>query len=266
MRSAVLACVFWVASVVAIAACIPQSQSAPAFQVPFPTASAIPTQAALSTPSVEPAATSTLRPSPAAATVTVSPTAATDGPAPVSTPTSLPSIPAPTVTRQREPAGSADLTVGLLRLRNDLDDPLGYCIDVRGFGSGIRLDADLQAHSCKSGSPDDQSFAMFGADPRGGILLFEYGVCVAVADLRVGASVLLRECDDDAVHREFEWLDAGRLRVIAQTSGSQLDLCVGVAGGSGEPAGGRNHLRRDLLLRDCDGADPSLVAWRIAKP
>ena len=29
-----------------------------------------------------------------------------------------------------------------------------------------------------------------------------------------------------------------------------LTLCVGVAGGAGEPAGGRNHLRRDLVLLD----------------
>lgn len=57
---------------------------------------------------------------------------------------------------------------GLLRLADNLDDPQGYCVDVAGFGANIRLDASLQAHTCKPGS-DDQMFAPIapadGAEP-----------------------------------------------------------------------------------------------------
>ena len=206
--------------------------------------------------SVGGAFTVTPRPSP---TVAVTASAATA--------VSAPSVPKPTATGEPKPTAtppvSSSPTVGLLRLRDDLDDPLGYCIDVRGFGSSIRLDASLQAHSCKSNSPDDQSFALVGDGPGGRILLIEYDVCLAVADTAPGASVHLRPCDDQSVSQQFEWLGDGRLRLQAERGVSQPELCVGVAGGDGEPAGGRDHLRRDLMLRDCGETDPALTAWEV---
>ena len=153
----------------------------------------------------------------------------------------------------------------LIRLRDNLDDPLGYCIDVRGFGAGIRLDADLQAHSCKSNSPDDQSFATMEDPSLGTIVLVDYDVCLAVADPKPGASILLRPCDDPSVSREFQWLDDGRLHLLSSREYAQPMLCIGVADGAGEPAGGRNHLRRDLMLYDCEGAMPALTTWEPAE-
>lgn len=149
----------------------------------------------------------------------------------------------------------------LIRLRDDLDDALGYCIDVRGFGSGIRLDADLQAHSCKFNSPDDQSFALLDESATDGIVLVEYGGCLSVAGPERGASILLAPCDDASALQQFEWLDDGRLQLLAEQDASVPKLCIGVADGDGEPAGGRNHLRRDLFLRDCSDTDPALIAW-----
>ena len=149
----------------------------------------------------------------------------------------------------------------LIRLRDDLDDPLGYCIDVRGFGANIRLDADLQAHSCKSSTAGDQSFAMLGEPPAAAIVLAHYDVCLAVASPESGASILLAPCADTVVFQRFQWLDDGRLRLLAEPDAPQPNLCVCVAGGAGEPAGGRNHLRRDLMLRDCADTDFALIAW-----
>ena len=40
-------------------------------------------------------------------------------------------------------------------------DPDYYCLDVPGFGGSIRLDAPLQAHTCKWDA-DDQLFYVFG--------------------------------------------------------------------------------------------------------
>ena len=153
----------------------------------------------------------------------------------------------------------------LIRLKDDLDDPLGYCIDVRGFGSGIRLGADLQAHSCKTIAADDQAFAMLDEPPAGVIGLVDYDVCLAVAKPEPGASILLSPCDDESVFRRFEWLDDGQLHLIMEQDASRPKLCIGVADGAGEPAGGRNHLRRDLMLRDCEDATPALTTWKLAK-
>lgn len=159
---------------------------------------------------------------------------------------------------------TATLERFLIRLRDDLDDPLGYCVDVRGFGAGIRLDADLQAHSCKTTTADDQSFASIGGPVDSSIVLVDYRVCLAVPEPEIGALILLAPCDDASVSRRFEWLADGRLQLLTPQDGSQSVLCIGVAGGVGEPAGGRNHLRRDLMLRDCAETDLALLAWKPA--
>ena len=229
--------------------------------IPEPTAPVIPTGA----PSSVVTLTETIRPTPA---VTIPPTpevtVATEEPTAIGAPT--PRLPTSTPESQPTPAApeaSAPIPF-LIRLRNNLDDPLGYCIDVRGFGAGIRLDADLQAHSCKSNSPDDQSFAMMDDRAVGTIVLVDYDVCLAAADPKPGASILLRPCDDRSVSQGVQLLADGRLRLQVEADVSQLELCVGVADGAGEPAGGRNHLRRDLMLLECDGTDPILIAWEVA--
>lgn len=180
-----------------------------------------------------------------------------------------PARPASTRSLVSPPAGTGSQAAAperfLIRLKDDLDDPLGYCIDVRGFGAGIRLDADLQAHSCKSSAADDQSFAMMGEPRQSSILLVDYDICLAVAEPETGASILLSPCGDSSVYRRFEWLPDGRLQLLAEQTVSQPMLCVGVAGGAGEPAGGRNHLRRDLMLYDCENATPALTTWKMAE-
>ena len=208
---------------------------------------------------VEPTATTT-------ALATAAPTAARATPSPAAT--SVPSPSAPTATSGSQlPAvttPSETPTPFLIRLRDDLDDPLGYCIDVRGFGSGIRLDADLQAHSCKFNSPDDQSFVMLDDLPGVRIVLVDHGVCLVAGGPEPGASILLGPCGDSAALQQFEWLDDGRLQLLVEQDTAQPNLCIGVADGDGEPAGGRNHLRRDLLLIDCSDGDPALITWRTA--
>ena len=148
---------------------------------------------------------------------------------------------------------------GLLRLADNLDDPLGYCVDVAGFGANIRLDAPLQAHTCKPGS-DDQLFVP--TVPGGGMRLVEYDRCLAAA-MEPGAKVNVVGCDAGAVNQRFNLDEDGRVRL---TTPNVPALCLGVAAGQGEPAGGRNHLRRDLALYYCEGADPALVTWELDNP
>ena len=246
---------FSIAAALAIIACAAD----PITPVPAaPSASETPTDASAPrvapTVAAQPTPQATLPPTTAATTARTPPPTTRAPALPASTPTPG-SPPTPVLPQAAEP------TPVLIRLRDNLDDPLGYCIDVRGFGAGIRLDADLQAHSCKSSSADDQSFAMIG-DPQGGsILLVQYDVCLAVVDMEPGASIFLRPCDRGPASRVFEWLDDGRLRLLVEPDASQAQLCVGVADGDGEPAGGRNHLRRDLLLVDCQEAEPALIRW-----
>ncbi len=118
---------------------------------------------------------------------------------------------------------------GLVRTTYALDDARGYCLDIRGFGQNIQLDAPLQVHTCKYGAAlSDQVFEQ----PAGSAMLrvVEYDRCLAVAAHEPGAELLVRACEDASLQRwDFAW---GRL-----TPEARPDLCVSLAGDTGEPAG-----------------------------
>ena len=166
--------------------------------------------------------------------------------------TSSPPTPTPTL----RPANTPAPATGLLRLVDFLDDPLGYCVDVAGFGANLRLDAPLQAHTCKPGS-DDQLFSQLNG---GGMRLTQHDRCLTAIQAADGSGVMAASCDAGGSWQRFRLENDGRIRLAANEGSA---LCLGVAGGSGEPAGGRNHLRRDLTLQDCDGAETSLIQWEL---
>ena len=194
-------------------------------------ATAVPTETPIPTPTL-----TTLRP--------------TSAPVPF-TPT--PPQPPPPPRQAESRASSAP---GLLRLEDFLDDPLGYCVDVAGFGANLRLDAPLQAHTCKPGS-DDQLFSQRGDD---GIRLERHDRCLSASAATAGSAVEVVTCDADAADQNFRLDGDGRVELLTADGSA---LCLGVAGGAGEPAGGRNHLRRDLVLYRCSEADGSLITWEL---
>lgn len=149
-------------------------------------------------------------------------------------------------------------------MRDNLDDPQGYCVDVTGFGASLRLDAPLQAHTCKPRA-DDQLFTLEPRDDTGAVGISAYGRCLAATAAGAGANLILAPCDAASTGQGFRWLEGGGLSLSATVAQGDAGLCIVVASGVGEPAGGRNHLRRDLALDECAGADPSLAEWELAK-
>ena len=117
----------------------------------------------------------------------------------------------------------------LLRTTYALDDARGYCIDIAGFGENIRLEDRLQVHTCKYGTPlGDQLFELVVGKSQ--LQAPEYGVCLAAAALEPGAELFVRSCTDSPRQRwSLAW---GQL-----TPESRPDLCVSLAGETGEIAG-----------------------------
>ena len=133
-------------------------------------------------------------------------------------------------------------------LRDQLDEPEFYCVDVAGFGTSLNVNAPLQAHTCKQAS-DDQVFTR-NQPSEGQLYLIRHDLCIEAE----GVSLYVRPCLESPLQR-FAYGEDGALRL-------SLDgLCLAVAGGDGEPAGGRSHLRRDLLLEPCSEAEPALSQW-----
>ena len=151
---------------------------------------------------------------------------------------------------------------GLLRTIQPLDEPRGYCVDIRGEGQTLQLDEPLQLHTCKYGAPlDDQRFERT-AD--GAIRAPAYNRCLEAARLQAGAQLLVRPCASAPMQ---QWTMAwGRL-----SPASRSDLCVTVAGEKGEPAGtpaliSPVYHRRDAVLERCDAAREATQSFRWSLP
>ena len=60
-------------------------------------------------------------------------------------------------------------------LRDPLDEPEFYCVDVAGFGNNLNLNSPLQAHTYKPGA-DDELF-IFNHPTPGQFYMEAYDVC-----------------------------------------------------------------------------------------
>ncbi len=143
---------------------------------------------------------------------------------------------------------------GLVKLKDPLDEPEFYCLDVPGWGRRLNLQAPLMAHTCKPGADDE----IFQADyPREGQLAMPaYSLCVQAERAEAGAQLRLKECSADALQR-FAWAD-GRLHPAGAPG-----LCLAVADAAGEPTGGPSHLRLDLALEPCASVSPARSEWSL---
>ncbi len=138
-------------------------------------------------------------------------------------------------------------------LRDPLDEPEFYCVDVAGFGNNLNLNSPLQAHTCKPGA-DDELF-IFNHPTPGQFYMDAYAVCLEAAE----GLLYVRACSESPNQR-FVLSDDGAIRL------GDSDLCLAVKSGDGQPAGGRSHVRRDLLLQSCADAEQSLTRWSLPGP
>ena len=141
----------------------------------------------------------------------------------------------------------------LLQLIDPLDEPEFYCVDVPGFRDSLRTDRPLQAHTCKPGAADELFRLNQPAD--GQLRMPAYDLCMEAA----GDLVYTRTCADSPA-QQFRHGADGAIR----TGDGQL--CLSVAPGDGEPAGGQSHLRRDLRLVPCAAAERHLSRWILPGP
>ena len=202
-------------------------------------------------PAVEPTPAPAVEP-------TAAPTAVSTTAVPTATPTPAPAT--PTAVAAALGGIAVDAAVAgrtLVQLIDPLDEPEFYCVDVPGFGSSLRLDAALTAHTCKPGA-DDEIFAINQPGP-GQLSMPAYDLCMEAGGTESPAELLLRACSDSAM-QQFELDEKGAL-TLAGTG-----LCVAVAPGEGEPTGGPSHVRRDLTLLDCGEAEPTLRQWSLPGP
>ena len=119
---------------------------------------------------------------------------------PLSTQTKTPSGNPPTSATANSAAVASQpaITNGpvFIQLTDPLDEPEFYCVDVPGAGRGVRLDSNLQAHTCKPISEAEDELFILNRPSEGQIFMEAYGLCVE-AELAIdGASLRLQPCSD----------------------------------------------------------------------
>lgn len=203
-------------------------------------------------PTVTPTAAGGVNPAPQSQPAP-SPTATAAAPTPTATATARPPTATPAATATNPPAKptptlATETTPSLIQLADPLDEPEFYCVDVPGFRDSLRTDRPLQAHTCKPGA-DDELFSPHQPS-TGQFLMPAYNLCMeAESNL-----VYTRPCTDTAAQHFVHHPDG-------TISAAEVDLCLSVAAGSGEPAGGRSHVRRDLRLMPCTEVAVELSQW-----
>ena len=153
--------------------------------------------------------------------------------------------------------GQTSPAQGLIQLKDPLDEPEYYCMDVRGVGANLRIDDPLTAHTCKPGA-EDEVFTL-NHPSSGQLYMGAYDRCLQASRADGGSPLLLVSCSD-SVLQIFRYLPDETIRLTKSLS---TDLCISVGTDAGEPTGGPSHLRRRLSLEDCSSVEPSLSRWAI---
>ena len=135
-------------------------------------------------------------------------------------------------------ASGARADPAFLRTIAALDEPRGYCIDIRGQGANLRPNDSLQAHTCKLSNWVDMLIDDGLGPAPGPLIMPEYGQCIAASSPTPGGELMLGACADDP-NQMWVHTAAGHIQP-AQAP----ELCLTLAGGRGLNAGGVQYLRR----------------------
>jgi len=147
-------------------------------------------------------------------------------------------------------------------LLNQLDDPRGFCIDIKGHKLKAQINKGLQAHTCYSYQGEissDQGFNFLKL-AKNQFILPSFNVCMEASSLTPSTNLRLRKCDHNKL-QNFEY-NENKIRLI-----SNRKLCLTVdqkqskKGGGGSPV----HLMRNLSLELCSKSLDPYQAWGTRK-
>ena len=148
-------------------------------------------------------------------------------------------------------------------LLNQLDDPRGFCIDVKGHKLKAQINKGLQTHTCYSYQGEvspDQGFNSLKLT-KNQFILTSFNVCVEASSLTPSTNLRLRKCDHNK-YQNFEWSNKNKIRLI-----SNRKLCLTVDQGQSKKGGGGSpvHLIRNLSLELCSKSLNPYQAWGVRK-
>tara|TARA_Y100000817_G_scaffold203958_1_gene159830 strand:- start:1007 stop:1552 length:546 start_codon:yes stop_codon:yes gene_type:complete len=148
-------------------------------------------------------------------------------------------------------------------LIDSLDEPRGFCLDIKGYKESADIKKGLQAHTCYSYQGSiavDQGFSLEQIN-IGEFYLPNFDVCMEANLADSDASVKLEKCSKNAMQK-----------FILNSNGSislqdNQNLCLTISSERSQEGGGGNppHLIRNLTLENCDLTQLNYQAWATRK-
>ena len=147
-----------------------------------------------------------------------------------------------------------------LRIIGPLDEERGYCLDIPGHLSGMRLETPMQAHTRKHGIWNLDGRFDSAALVNGQARMPEYELCLQAESASAGASLGLADCGDTETQT---WMlqDSSEFALAASQQ-----LCVTIEEGPGIDAGGPQYVRRGVRLETCSPQASDRQRWTTAAP
>ena len=166
------------------------------------------------------------------------------------------------------PAATPDVTEServtdegvFLRVIAPLDEARGYCLDIPGHASSVRIKSPLQAHTCKHGIWNQDGRFDRAALDNGVLRMPHYELCLQSENTSIGARLLLAECTK-AELQTWTLRDSGEIVLEASPQ-----MCITVEEGPGRDAGGPEYLMKVAGLDACGERASDRQRWTTVIP
>ncbi|MCH8206695.1 MAG: ricin-type beta-trefoil lectin domain protein [Chloroflexi bacterium] len=147
-----------------------------------------------------------------------------------------------------------------LRVIAPLDEARGYCLDIPGHMSGVRIESPLQMHTCKHGIWNQDGRFDVVALGNGVLRMPHYQLCLQAENTSIGARLLLAGCTE-AELQTWTLQDSGEIALEAFPQ-----MCITVEEGPGRDAGGPQYLMKGVGLDTCAQQASDRQRWTTVIP
>ena len=147
-----------------------------------------------------------------------------------------------------------------LRVTAPLDEARGYCLDIPGHLTSVRVESPLQAHTCKHGIWNQDGRFDLAALGTGVLRMPHYELCLQAENTSIGAHLLLAECTQ-AELQIWSLQDSGKIALEGFPQ-----MCITIEEGLGRDAGGPLYLMKSVALDICTQQASDRQQWTTATP
>ena len=147
-----------------------------------------------------------------------------------------------------------------LRVIAPLDEARGYCLDIPGHMSGVRLESPLHVHTCKHGIWNQDGRFDLAALGNGVIRMPHYELCLQAENTSIGARLLLEQCTEAAL-QTWTVQDSGEIALEAFPR-----MCITIEDAPGRDASGPQYLMKSVGLDTCAQQASDRQRWTTLIP